>query len=358
MGPETAIIIGGSTLAAVAVVASAAYNTLESSFLYSNARLASRKSLDKRQLMNIQEAGSLKEILPMLRETDYYLYVENAETVEDFAAGLEERFGDLLREIGKMTPRKFHPVLDQYHMQIETQAIKVLFRSRFSGKELEKQSITAFEALQPVLFHSLMNTKTVADMRVVLRNTRYSILFERSFESITMFDQAIDAYIRKLKRESSATFRFHGARMVKEYFECKADIELLLAVLALHIRHIEPSARAEITASWDKIQGIDMKKLSSEDIKGFIDACARTPYHEPLLKALKRHEDGEGYRCFEHELQKLLHKQLRNQHMVGSFAVLKFIEQQIIEQQNLLVAARGAVSGTTTEQLMIYGDSA
>ena len=357
MGPEAGIIIGGSTIAAVAVVASAVYNTVESSFLYSNARLASRQKLSRRQLMAMQESESLKEIITQLRDTDYYLYVENAHSLDAFAASLEQRFGDLLFEIGKMTPRKFHPVLDIYFMHVESHAIKVFFRSRFSDKELEQQSTAAFESLQPILFHSLMNTKTVADMKVVLRDTKYSNLFENSFESIAAFDQAIDAHIRTRTLNAIDTFKFQGADKIRTFFTYKADIQLLLAMLALHIRNIEPSANAEIIKSWGKIQGIDNTRLHTSELKEFVGACTGTIYHKPLLNALKRYEEGEGYHCFEHELYTLLQKQVQSPGLVGSFAIVGFLERQLNEQQNLLVAARGAVTGTTTSQLMIYGDT-
>ncbi len=352
---ETSIVIGASTLTALVLGISIIKNAGESAFLYANARIISRTSclIDKNRAIQLLAAKNLSDFINQLKDTEYHPFLEKIDknSIKEFNMALEEGLINTILEMKKISPKKFQKVFDAYTKLIESKIIKTFFRSRFADIKIDEQLLVPAGSIYPALLNHLHNTKTIADMKVVLRDTEYKELFEKDYNTIGEFDLEIEKKVMKDTYEIIEKIRVYDKDAIKEVFRKKKEIKKILALLKFRIRNLDKHTQKKLV----HIENVDTEKaIDAPDMKSFIDVFRSTEYEETLKKALADFEKYDDYYSFEKGLLSHYHNFIKNndlKHNIGPYPIISYITKKEIEMKNLLIIAKGIVSGLDKEDI-------
>ena len=96
------------------------------------------------------------------------------------------------------------------------------------------------------------------------------------------------------------------------------------------------------------------KTINSKDLKEFVKNFQSTEYSEPLNNALKDFEKNDDYYGFEKELLRYHYNFIKNNdliHSIGPYPIISYITKREIEEKNLLIIAKGIVSGLEKDKI-------
>ncbi len=331
--------------AAVAIVGVTVYKTnAETAYLYANARVISRSSAiaDKARLSQLAGSSTLQDFVNSLKDSEYAPYLENIEknNITQFNMALEEGFIQSLKDIRKISPAKFQKVFDIYQMIVEAKIIKTFYRSRVSNTPIDKTLLAPIGSINPALMTHLHDTKSVADMKVVLRDSNYKEVFDSEYQSVEEFDLALEEHVIRSIDAVLMKSSFHNKDAILSIFTKRREIRQILTLIKCRLREKKIDIR---------IGSIDTKKaLECKDMKEFVDLFANTEYSEVLQKALEESKSEESYYSFEkllwqHYYERVTGTELR--YSIGPYPLLSYIVKKEIEQKNLLIIAKGIASG-------------
>ena len=352
---ELGIVAGGTALTGLILCLAIYKSSGQSSFLYSNARIVSRATyiLDKNKLEELSGLKSLPELINQLKNTEYQHHMEtiNKESITEFNMALEKGYIDSINEIKKISPKKFRKVYEVYAKIFESKIIKTFFRSRFAKIKINEHLLAPIGMINPSLLKHLHDTKTVADIKLVLRDTDYENIFEKEFTSVEEFDFAIEKDIMNDVDEIFDSIKVYDKKIILDIFKKRREIKNILTLLKFRIRGMDKEEQAEII----KIENIDVTKaIDAPDIKAFVGVFKSTEYEGPLNNALKDFEKNDDYYSFEKELLRYYLNFIKNNDLsysIGPYPIISYITKKEIEQKNLLIIAKGILSKVEKEKI-------
>lgn len=350
---ETSILVGGSALTALALGVTIYANSGQSAFLYANARIISRSSyiLDNNRLTNLTSLKSLPELINQLKDTEYQPYLEtiNKNSITEFNMALEKGFISSINDIKKISPKKFKKVYNTYAKLFESKIIKTFFRSRFSNVKINENLLEPIGNINPTLMKHLHDTKTIADMKLVLRDTDYKDIFEKDFKTIEEFDFALEKKVMHDIDSILNKIKVYDKNIIQDVFKKRREIKQILTLIKFRIRNTDK----EVQKKFVNINNLD-KLLAAKDIKSFVECFESTEFEEPMKNALKDFEKNDDYYGFEKELLRHYHKSIKANdliHSIGPYPIISYLIKKEIEQKNLLIIAKGIISGLEKEKI-------
>lgn len=355
MAAEIFMAIGGTGLAAAVLGATIVKSVRQSAFLYANARIAARSSyiLDENKLNTLSASSSLPHLIDQLKDTEYSSYLEpiDKENIIEFSAMLEKSLINSIMDIREMSPKKFTGIFKIFAKYFEAKIIKTFFRSRFSNVAIGKALLSQIGLINPILMKHLEDSKTIADMGVVLRDTDYGILFEKEFTLIEEFDLEIEKKVNEDVDKIIIRMRIDDKKIIKQIFRQRAEIKNILALLKFKIRKND----SKVPQSLIKIENMEVQALiDAPDIKSFAEKFEKTEYNEAVRQGYAEFEKHGTYYGFERELLRHHYKFVKENelsHSIGPYPIIVYITKKEFEHRNLLIIAKGITSGLAAEKI-------
>jgi V/A-type H+-transporting ATPase subunit C len=352
---ELTLTIGASAFTLIALGATMAKYTSQSSFMYSNARLVARTNylIDGNKLSSLINSSNLSEMISKLKDTEYYNYFEgiNKNNIKEFNSAIEKGFIDTIKELKKISPKKFIKVFDVYTIQNEAKLIKTFFRSRFSNIKIDERLIQPVGTIDAIMIKHLNDTKSIADLKVVLRDTSYAKILDKEYKTIEEFDSTLDKKMLLEITEEMKKLRFFDRKLIMQIFKKKRDIKFIQTLLKFRIRNLEKEKQEELI----KTSGFDVKAaINSKDLKEFVNCFEKTEFYESMQKALSEYEKNDNYFSFEKELYSHYYHSIIDKdldHPIGSYPIISYITKREIELKNLLIVAKGITSEISKEEI-------
>jgi vacuolar-type H+-ATPase subunit C/Vma6 len=253
------ILIGGTAFSALALATAIIKNSGQSSFLYANARITARTTyiMDKAKLSSLLDSKNLPELINNLKDTEYYPYLESIDktSMTQFNIALEKGLINSLNEIRNISPKHFKKIFDVYTKIYESKLIKTFFRSRFSKIKIERALLEPIGEINPILMKHLHDTKSIADIKLVLRDTEYKKLFEKEYKNIEEFDLELEKSVLNDIDDSLKEIKTFDKKILSEIFLKRREIKYILTLLKSRLRN-------------KRLEDIEIKDI---DIKKAID---------------------------------------------------------------------------------------
>jgi vacuolar-type H+-ATPase subunit C/Vma6 len=355
MTAEIFMAMGGTGIAAGVLGASILKSVKQSQFLYANARIAARTSyiLTNEKLGTLSTSESLAQLISQLKDTEYSAYLDIIEndSITEFNMALEKSLIDSIINIKEITPKKFRKIYEIYTKTYEAKLIKTFFRSRFSDVKIDKNLLEPIGTINPVLLKHLEDTKTVADIRVVLRDTEYGGIFEKEYSSIEEFDLEIEKKVMDAIGKIVSKMKIDNKKAIMRIFDKRREIKNILTLIKFRIRKSDGIEPAKII----KIENLDIKSaMKSEDMKSFCEKFDKTEYKEMMKKAYAEHEKYGTFYAFERELLKHYQEFVRVDEIrypIGPYPIISYITRKEFEQKNLLIIAKGITSQMEKDEI-------
>ncbi len=342
---ENIILIGGSITVAVALGTAIVINHGQSMFLYSNARLVGRNLFNDDELISLASSRSLSAMVSSLKGSSYHDHIEKSEDLKTLNMGLERGFIHTINEVKKFAPKSFLPVLSYYDRVLETKILRTIFRARHNGIDSSLDILAPIANINPSLLRHLQDTKTIADMKVVLRNTPYHEVMEKAPESIEGFDLAVQDFMSRELDRSIKKMRMDDQRLIRDIFRTRQDINTILTIIKMRIRDVKKDIPILTSLPIDKA-------VTARSMDEFVDAFSGTRYHRPLSDALREFQDN--YYSFEKHLFRFLKKSILDHELrspIGSIPLMAYLVKKEIEHKNLLIIAKGVDEGIGSKKI-------
>ncbi|MBR9699532.1 hypothetical protein GOV09_03705 [Candidatus Woesearchaeota archaeon] len=349
MVAELALGITAVTGAALGIVLYK--NASQSSFLYANARIISRAVLDHDACLKLAECDSLPELVAKLNNTDSqeFLRTINKKSLLEFSMAVEQGFIQSIQNTKNLSPKKFQPVFDAYDKIYEGRILKTFFRSRFSNTHLDKSLVEPIGSINPVLLTRLHQTKTLADVQLVLHNTEYEKIFDQKISSIEEFDLALEETVMKGIDESLSGLRVADRDHIAGIFAKRKLIKNILMLLKCKIRK-----QKEIQKKVQLDSPLKEKAINAKTMEEFVNAFESTELEQPLQNALAKYNKTDNFYSFEQELHRWFLTSVSKEdlsHPIGPYPLVSYLTKKRMEFRNLLIIAKGITAQLDKKEL-------
>jgi vacuolar-type H+-ATPase subunit C/Vma6 len=343
------LVFGLSILLVVAIMLFVIKNvTPVSKFLYANARIQARSNfmVSDQLLQEITGAKSLKEFRSLLRDTEFGEELDKSnEDLRSFHVALEKGFINSIIELIKLSPDISKPLLKAYIMFLESEVLKIVYRTRLMKAELDESLVYPIGNITDERLRNLLATESIADLGVVMAPTKYSKVFEKKYESLEEFEAAIDEFVFNNFIEVVEKTKMYDGKYIIEILNKKIDILNILALLKLRIRGIDKEKQKDHlvcnkTGLCPRFDAL----INTETFKDFVEAFKGLPYHEPLTKALEKYDKDSSLFHFENELYRFFKEFVVSNdlgHTLGPYPLISYLIKKELEQRNLFVISRG-----------------
>ncbi len=329
-------------------------------FLYANARIQARSGylIQEKNMDNLINAKTLNELMNSLRETDYIEELEKIQKKDDikmFHKAVEKSFLGSILELKEMSPDKAKEVLDAYIGMLEAKVLKTVFRARLGNEELDESLVFSVGVITPEVLLHLKDTKTVADISVVMSTTDYSVLFAEKYVDVEQFDVAIENFVLKNMIATVEKVKMHDSTAIIAMIMAKMDLMNLLALLKFKVRQLDPEQQIKLLIPTETPLGKRLGDLvKAEDLKKMISLCNNLDYHEALEKAFAEYEKDGSMMHFEQKLLRQFKKSVVSKemaHTLGPYPLFSYLIKKEIEMRNLFVISSGIANGFESERI-------
>ncbi|MBW2981217.1 V-type ATPase subunit [Candidatus Woesearchaeota archaeon] len=353
------LVFGLSVLLVVVILLFVIRNvTPVSKFLYANARIQARSNfmVSEQLLTELTEAKSLKEFRSLLRDTEFGEELEkSSEGLRSFHSALEKGFINSIIELIELSPDKSKPLLNAYLMFLEAEMLKIIYRARLMKAEIDESLVYPIGNINEERLRHLLGTESIADIGVVMAPTAYSEVFGKKYEKLEEFEVALDQFVFNNFVDVIQKTKMHDGRYIIDILNKKIDIFNILALLKFRIRNIEKEKqknllidnKTDLCLRFDELIKAGTLKESVEALKGL-------PYHEPLTKALEKHEKDGSLSHFENELYRFFKEFVASNdlgHTLGPYPLISYLIKKELEQRNLFVISRGIDAGFSADKI-------
>ncbi|MFT4343128.1 MAG: V-type ATPase subunit [Candidatus Woesearchaeota archaeon] len=354
---ETGIIVGGTAVAAGTLAIVAYKNLQEGSYLYVNARIASRSSerISQQKYVQLAHLSHLKDVVSALRETSYYPYLEqnNGHDVLSYDKALEEAQIHAFEEMKKLSPARLHPVLDAYGLRFETPFLKAIFRSLFTKKVLDTKYLPT-AGVNPLFVQRLSTAKTLGDLAVILHNSPYQGLLDTSYPTIEAFDVALDKHVYCILEKSLSKLRTFDAQSLRDLFVYENSIDNILSLIRIRLRGIDWKLVTGETVGFYDVYGVLLDDaLRAPSMKAFVELFKDTPLYDTLKHTLATAGE-KNVRAYEHALISAKIKYVNDNNVGKStspYSIFAYLMHIGYERRNLLVVAKAVTGGIPKEDV-------
>ena len=320
-------------------------------FIYPNARLHARSNylIDEKKSKSLLKASSLDEFAALLKDTDYEEEFNEITdmTILEVHKAIEKHYYSRLQEVYDMSPSNMKFILDKYNELNEIKFLKVIYRSRFLGitltPDVEKMLIPRGN-VDRAMHKRLLDTKSIADIKVVMSKTHYAKVFNEDYPTIEAFETALGRFVIERVYTVIDRAKIHEKEALRSIISILVDIMNISVLLKLRIRRIPKENQREmiIPSNSELSQRIpDLIKAGS--MADFAAGFKGTPYEETIKKAHEKYESDRGYYHFEGELRKFLRKFLSYHdllHMLGPHQILSYVVKKDIEMKNMITLTK------------------
>jgi len=329
-------------------------------FLYSNARVHARANymLTEAKIDSLAEAKSTGEFVNALTDTDYAAYIESTESIRQLHASIEKGFLESLKELQKSSPEQIHEIFNAHMGFWEAKVIKTFYRQRFTQTNFEMLDeiiAPSVGKLSPGMVKRLNETKSTADMKVVLSNTVYSRAFEKEYDSLEEFEIAIDNVVFEEFVKAVQEAKIADKKVIIDLFNIKFDILNLLVLLKCEARDVEEDKRKRLliennSALFGRLDDL----VYAKGVADLVDKCQGLPYYNALQEALELYNKEKSLSHFEKALLKYYRNVVQSQelaHFQGSFPLIAYLIKKELEQRNLLTISKGIEAGFSSAEI-------
>jgi len=330
-------------------------------FLYANARIQSWNNylIQEKQIDDLIHSKSLGDLTSNLRETDYIEELEklsDKNNLKQFHKAIEKSFLAAIMELKSVSPDKANEVLDAYLGMLEAKVLKTFFRARFGGEELDEDGLVfPVGKITPGLLRHLLDTKTVADISVVMSTTHYAKLFEENYENVEQFDIAIEGFVLNNLVESIKNVKMHDAQAIIDIINAEIDLRNLLALLKFRVRELPAEKQMDLLIKSNSPLNNRLKALTASDsIKKLVELCKGHLFTEALENALAEYEKDDSLMHFEQNLLQTFKKNVVGNdlgHTLGPYPLFSYLIKKEIEMRNLFVISSGIANGFESERI-------
>jgi vacuolar-type H+-ATPase subunit C/Vma6 len=307
-------------------------------------------------LASLIEAKSLKEFKSLLRETSYGEALEKSnEDLRSIHFALENGSTESLLDLVGLSPDISKPLIKSYLMFLEVKTLKVIYRARLMKEKIDETLVYPIGNIDSTLLRHLMETETVADIKVVMDPTPYADIFNKEYASLEEFDIAIDEFSLNSLINIIKDTKMHDAEYIIDMLNKKTDILNIMALLKFRIRGVEKEKQKDLLINNKTELSLRFDELiKCETLKEFVEKFERLPYHESLQKAFEKYEKDNTFSHFEIEIYRYFKKSVINHdmgHTLGPYPLFSYLIKKEIELRNLFIISRGIEAGFSSEKI-------
>ncbi len=327
-------------------------------FIYANARIQGRSNYLVRDglLLDLIQAKSLKEFRSLLGETNYSDELEKGkDDLRSFHAALEKGFIGSILELVELSPKKSQALLDAYLMFFEAKMLKIIYRARFMKINIDGSLVYAIGNINENLLRHLLETETIADIKVVMAPTIYAKIFEKEYSSLEEFEVEIDEFVFDNFVNIVNKTRMYDGKYIVDILNKKIDISNILALLKFRIRGIEKEKqkgllidnKTELCSRFDIL-------IKAETLKDFVEEFKGLPYYGALIKAFEKSEKDNALSHFESGLYRFFRDFVVENdlsHTLGPYPLFSYLIKRELELRNLFIISRGIDAGFSVEKI-------
>ncbi|MBN2457916.1 V-type ATPase subunit [Candidatus Woesearchaeota archaeon] len=327
-------------------------------FIYSNSRIQAKANLliPNQKIKALTEAKSLRELASKLKDTGYIDDLNNTDidNLKSFHKAIERNFFRSLKELNSLSPKVMRPLFESYMAFFEVKILKAIFRAKFSNTGIAEGTIYPIGRLDNIMLKRLVDTKTVADMAVILEPTPYNELFKESYSSTEEFEVAVEnlAFDMFLK---SAKSKMHDAKCIRDMIKKKCDIFNILALIKMKVRKVDKARQKSLVV--DTHSALSKKYdllINAEKLEDFIRICKGLPYHDTLKEAYEKYKKDSMLVHFEHGLYRFFKNYVEDNelsHMLGPYPLFSYMIKKKNENKNLFIISKGIDSRLSPKKI-------
>lgn len=322
--------------------------TPTSHFIYANARIQARSNyiVTDSLLLDLTEARSLKEFRSLLEKTIYAEELEKSkDDLRSFHIALEKGFIDSILELVELSPKKSQALFNAYLMFFEAKVLRVIYRARFMKEKIDENLVYPIGNINENLLKHLLDTESVADIKVVMTPTIYAKIFEKEYSSLEEFEVAIDEFVFNNFVNIVEKTKMCDGKYIIDILNKKIDILNILAILKFRIRGVEKENQKKLLVNnkTDLCLRFD-RLIEAETLKDFVEEFKKMPYYRPLTKAFEKYEKDNALSHFENELYRFFKEFVVGNdlsHTLGPYPLFSYLIKRELELRNLFIISRG-----------------
>ncbi|MBW2975160.1 V-type ATPase subunit [Candidatus Woesearchaeota archaeon] len=329
-----------------------------SHFLYANARIQARSNftVSGQLMLELEEAGSLKEFRSLLKETVYGEELDKSkEDLRSFHIALEKGFTSSILELVELSPKKSEPLFDAYLMFFESKMLKTVYRAKLMDQRIDKSLLYPIGSIDNALLKHLIDAETIADLGVVMSATRYSGIFDEKYKSLESFEVSLDRFVLNTFVHTVKSTKIHDSRYIIDILNKKIDILNILAILKFRIRGIEIEKQRSLLIDNKTplcLRFDDLIKAGA--LNDFVEAFKGLPYYGPLKNAFVKYEKDNALSNFENELYRFFKDFVSGNdlsHTLGPYPLFSYLIKRELELRNLFIVSRGIDAGFSGKKI-------
>jgi vacuolar-type H+-ATPase subunit C/Vma6 len=330
-------------------------------FLYANACVQARSNriFSGQKIETLAESKKITDFLNAIQETEYTGFIENQKSIREIHSSIERGFLEEVSDIKEISPKSMRPIMDAYISFWETKIIKTFYRQKYTekagAKKISKELVYPVGMISAEKIKELHETKTIADMGVVLANTPYSKAFENEYNALEEFEVAIDRIVFDGFVQAVKKAKIPNKKIISGVFNTKFDLMNLLVLLKCEARNIAEERRKKLLIKNDSELFYRAEKMIySKNIEELVEHCKGLPYYPALLSALEEYKKDNSLSHFEKNLLKYYVKSVCSkelQYFQGPYPLITYLIKKETEQRNLLTISKGIDVGFTAQEI-------
>jgi V/A-type H+-transporting ATPase subunit C len=336
------LVIGGATLAGIAVIAPVTKYALDIyPYLYTNTRCSSRLGLlfNKKFYEELIAATSVKEVFAMLEDTYYSDIVEHSKGFFTISDKLEDDLYQTNAWLLNIVSKNIAPIITAMNLKFEINSIKSVLNSVKEGKNIDPKELRFIGDEQLKL--KLESVSDYQSLVSAVEDTAYYlILQECNLDELHKINTLLDrVYIENLVN-SIKTVKDSGASApFMEYVRVLIDL--------FNTRLTARSLNSD--SEEDLIEGGHLKKKDLEginDLAQLKSVLSSSQYTDFLGKGTLFDIENTFYKYLLKQAWKISAK-----HTIKSGTVVRFILLKEIEIRNIYTIIKLKTEGFTAEEI-------
>ncbi|RLG70272.1 MAG: hypothetical protein DRO04_02105 [Candidatus Iainarchaeum archaeon] len=352
------LLLLGSLLGITGIAIIAAYAKVREimPYLYANARLNARVIYSiEDKVEELAKSKSLEELVSKLQGTQYYEILAEAKNAAEMHLALEKSIVDEIERLKEITPKEMHSLLNSYLTFYEIPIVKTIYRSKLTNEDAKKL-VYAVGSINDVLLRHLEEAESVADLEVVMADTKYADVFRKKYETLEEFEIALDNFALQNFLESLKKAKVGHKKEVAGILNLKFDIQNLLMMIKCIIRNIPAEKRAKLLikneSSWSKEALKKMLEAKTiEEMKDALDGSLKKVFEEVYAD----YQRTKKLSSIELGLWKYYKKFIEGKELkysLGIVPIFTYLIKRKIEAKNLVAIIKGVEAGFEKEEIL------
>jgi len=327
-------------------------------YIYANARLNARGLYAiKGKEKELAKCKSLDELLAKLQNTTYYEILAESNNASEMHLALEKYVVNEIDEVKKIVPKETAELLDNFLVFYETPIIKTIYRAKVTNAEEDISKLCyAVGNINDVLLKHLLEAETIADIRVVMAETKYAEVFDKEYKSIEEFEIALDSFALRNFLKSLKKAKVGNKKEVERILRMKFDVQNLLALIKCVLRDVDYEKRKRLIVkgkhNWSN-EAMDkmLKARSLEELEQALDGIFKRKFGELMQK----YERNKNLAEVEIGLWKFYMEFVEKEemmHNLGIIPIFTYLIKKEFEAKNLAAIIKGIDAKFKEEEIL------